>query len=65
MQTDSHQCGKPVIGFGTAFYGTQIKRGAYPWWVYLALFGIEKNRSLKTPQLGVVHSLRSEEKGGG
>ncbi|KAL7043123.1 hypothetical protein ACKWTF_001400 [Chironomus riparius] len=24
-------CGKPVIGFGTVFYGTQIKRGAYPW----------------------------------
>ncbi|XP_070492363.1 chymotrypsin-like protease CTRL-1 [Chironomus tepperi] len=24
-------CGKPIIRFGTVFFGTQIKRGAYPW----------------------------------
>ncbi|KAL7042180.1 hypothetical protein ACKWTF_001051 [Chironomus riparius] len=35
VENESSNCGKPKMAFGTAYHGTQVKRGAYPWNVAL------------------------------
>jgi hypothetical protein len=32
VENESSTCGKPKMAFGTAYHGTQVKRGAYPWY---------------------------------